>query len=92
MSRRKQAAARARNRGPVPRSQELVEKRDGTWWVRSITGATSEKPYRCPGCQQSIPPATPHLVIWPQEPTTFLVADPLDERRHWHTACWSRTR
>ncbi len=90
VSRRKQSAARARNRGPVPRPEQLAHKRDGTWWVRAITGATSEKPYRCPGCDQLIAPATPHLVVWPQEPTSFLIADPLDERRHWHSACWNR--
>ncbi len=90
MSRRKAAAARARRRGPAPSPAEQVEKRDGTWWVRFITGSTSTKPYRCPGCDQTIPPATPHLVVWPTEPSSFLIADPLEERRHWHRACWDR--
>jgi hypothetical protein len=28
-----------------------------------------------------IPPATPHVVAWPSDIG-------IDERRHWHTACW----
>jgi hypothetical protein len=48
--------------------------------VRTVSGA-SGKSYRCPGCDQELRPATPHVVTWPQgEP---------DDRRHWHTACWS---
>jgi hypothetical protein len=69
---------------------ERVEvRKDGSWYVRSITGATSTKDYRCPGCDQVIRPATPHLVIWPVE-RPLLSASAMDERRHWHTACWAR--
>jgi hypothetical protein len=36
-----------------------------------------------------IRPATPHTVSWPVLPSTFSsTATGLDERRHWHTACW----
>ena len=28
-----------------------------------------------------IPPGTPHVVAWPEGRE--------DDRRHWHTACWS---
>jgi hypothetical protein len=36
-----------------------------------------------------IRPATPHTVAWPVLPSTFARdASGLDERRHWHTACW----
>lgn len=52
---------------------------DGDWTVRPVTGSAS-RPYRCPGCDQEIRPATPHLVAWPE--------GDLDDRRHWHTACW----
>ena len=31
-------------------------KTDGRWIVRSVSGAAAEKAYRCPGCQQLIPP------------------------------------
>ena len=58
--------------------------------VRRLTGAASTKPYRCPGCHQVIRPATPHVVSWPVLPSTFSsTATGLDERRHWHTACWA---
>ncbi len=49
---------------------------------RQITGSTSNKPYRCPGCDQIIPTATPHIVAWP-------LSD-LESRRHWHMACWNK--
>jgi hypothetical protein len=48
--------------------------------VRHVTGA-SGKAYRCPGCDQELRPATPHVVTWPEGRP--------DDRRHWHTACWS---
>jgi hypothetical protein len=48
--------------------------------VRHVSGA-SGKAYRCPGCDQELRPATPHVVAW-------LEGQP-DDRRHWHTACWS---
>jgi hypothetical protein len=69
--------------------ERIDARNDGSWHVRSITGATSTKDYRCPGCDQLIRPATPHLVIWPVE-RPLLSASALDERRHWHTACWAR--
>ena len=50
------------------------------WIVRHITGSSSTKTYRCPGCDQEIRPATPHVVAW--------LTDALDGRRHWHTPCW----
>jgi len=73
-------------------STERVDaKRDGDWNVRPITGATSTKPYTCPGCHRPIPPATPHVVVWPVE-KSLLSAAAIDERRHWHTACWTKQR
>ncbi len=51
------------------------------WVVRRITGSTSTKTYRCPGCDQEIRPATPHVVAW--------LRDSIDQRRHWHTPCWN---
>jgi hypothetical protein len=29
------------------------------------------------------------MVVWPVE-KPLLTADVIDERRHWHTACWTR--
>jgi hypothetical protein len=66
---------------------ELVEvdARGDEWVVRRLTGASSTKTYRCPGCQQEIRPATPHVVVWPSQT--------VDMRRHWHNPCWnSRSR
>ncbi len=62
---------------------ETVEEwRGEDYQVRRLTGSASTKPYRCPGCDQLIRPATPHVVAWP-------LADPeAGDRRHWHSACW----
>ena len=54
--------------------------------MRAVSGSAATKPYRCPGCQQLIPPVTPHVVAWPVSED----ADGGDERRHWHTGCWRR--
>lgn len=55
------------------------------WTVRQLTGATSDRIYRCPGCRQEIVPGTPHVVVWPADGALGL-----DERRHWHSRCWQR--
>jgi hypothetical protein len=47
--------------------------------VRSVQGT---KAYRCPGCNQTVRPGTPHLVV--------VEADDVGSRRHWHTPCWRR--
>ncbi|MGB7983243.1 MAG: hypothetical protein WCF36_20880 [Candidatus Nanopelagicales bacterium] len=57
---------------------------DGDWHVRRITGAAATKAYRCPGCQQEIPPGTAHLVAWRADRH-----DGDEYRRHWHTPCWN---
>jgi len=62
--------------------ESVEEWRGEDYVVRRLTGAASTKPYRCPGCDQLIRPATPHVVAWPATE-----ADGGD-RRHWHTACW----
>ncbi|HCK79466.1 MAG TPA: hypothetical protein DHW34_05565 [Actinobacteria bacterium] len=65
-------------------SHERVDEFQGQdWLVRSITGSASTKAYRCPGCDQEIRPATPHVVTWP-------VDEGMQERRHWHSPCWAR--
>jgi len=58
-----------------------VDAHGDEWHVRRITGSSSTKTYRCPGCDHEIRPATPHVVAWPSEA--------LDQRRHWHTPCWN---
>ncbi|MEI7778762.1 MAG: hypothetical protein WCJ42_04960 [Actinomycetes bacterium] len=64
--------------------QEVEEHSDGDWVVRRITGSSSVKTYRCPGCDQEIRPATPHVVAWPAD-----MAAGEEDRRHWHSACWT---
>ena len=65
-----------------------IEQYDGEEYeVRPVTGSAATKPYRCPGCDQRIPPATPHTVAWPVVGSMFSETG-LDERRHWHNACW----
>ncbi|MEX5637692.1 hypothetical protein [Parafrankia sp. FMc2] len=55
---------------------------DEGWVVRPVTGAATTKEYRCPGCDHLIALGMPHRVVWP--------VGAVDERRHWHTACWAR--
>lgn len=76
-------------RGPAERDQESGVGGSATeWWqgeewvVRPIAGAASAKHYRCPGCDQEIPPGVGHVVAWREY-------DGLDDRRHWHRACWN---
>jgi hypothetical protein len=52
------------------------------WVVRHISGGAAAKHYRCPGCDQEIPPGVPHVVTWQQY-------GDVDDRRHWHKACWN---
>ena len=56
------------------------------WAVRQVTG---DKPYRCPGCQQLIPPGMAHVVVWRRDAWAGEDAA-LADRRHWHASCWQR--
>jgi hypothetical protein len=71
-------------------SHDRIELHEGREYVvRRVTGSAATKPYRCPGCQQVIRPASPHTVAWPVLPSTFSsTATGMDERRHWHNGCW----
>jgi hypothetical protein len=78
-----------KRRGPKPEEREMgtssetiEEHSEGVYRVRKITGSSSTKPYRCPGCDQIIPMATPHVVAWLEED--------VESRRHWHSACWAK--
>lgn len=51
--------------------------------VRTISGGQSTKWYRCPGCDQEIPPGIAHIVAWPVN-----YGGGADDRRHWHRYCW----
>lgn len=52
------------------------------WVVRQVGGGAAAKHYRCPGCDQEIPPGVPHIVAWQQH-------SGVDDRRHWHKSCWN---
>jgi len=71
--------------GPAAYGARRIEDFGGEdWVVQTITGAASTKTYRCPGCDQEIRPATPHVVAYPADGLGGVEA-----RRHWHSACWS---
>lgn len=74
----------ARPLGPSYASRTVEVHPDGEWVVQKVTGSAATKPYRCPGCDQEIRPATPHTVAFPAD-------DPqgLEHRRHWHSPCWA---
>ncbi len=55
---------------------------DETWQWRPVSGQAAVKSYRCPGCDHEVPVGQPHVVAWRD--------DAVDDRRHWHTACWRR--
>ena len=60
-----------------------VEDYDGVdYAVRPVSAARATKTYRCPGCDQEIPPAVPHVLVWPAD------RDAEIHRRHWHRSCW----
>lgn len=62
---------------------------DGDWTVVTVSAPAATKTYRCPGCRQDIPPGTAHVVAWAND--SLLGVDvALEDRRHWHTACWQR--
>lgn len=88
MSRRR-VSPRTPRGNPTRLNERIESKSDGDWNVRSITGSGSTKPYRCPGCDHIIAMATPHTVVWPVE-KSLLSDAAIDERRHWHAACWKR--
>ncbi|MFY9330865.1 MAG: hypothetical protein WAO41_04210 [Candidatus Nanopelagicales bacterium] len=78
MGRRRPARPKS---SPVRTPDPIEEHPDGDYVVRRLTGSASTKPYRCPGCDQLIQPATPHVVTWPVDRGS-------QDRRHWHTVCW----
>jgi len=59
---------------------------DGSWTVQRVS--SSEKSYSCPGCRQEIGPGTAHVVAFASD-SIFGADAALEDRRHWHSACWS---
>lgn len=79
-NRRAGGAPRETGRGAFGGPQRIEEGPDGDWVVRPAAGAA--KAYRCPGCDQEIPPGVGHVVAWPAE------GGGPEDRRHWHRPCW----
>ncbi|WP_377269352.1 ATP/GTP-binding protein [Peterkaempfera sp. SMS 1(5)a] len=70
----------------APAGSSLLQRtetyRGEDWVVRTVAG-TAGRHYRCPGCDQEIPPGVGHVVAWPMHGAG------VDDRRHWHRACWN---
>ena len=90
MPSRRRSAKRPYAAGHVPldldrvsggRRAEVAD--DGEWVVQHLR--SSDKEYRCPGCDQTIPIGTAHLVAWR---TDDLLGDGVEGRRHWHEPCF----
>lgn len=64
---------------------DVEQAPDGEWSVRRVRSA--EKTYTCPGCRQTIPSGTEHVVVWANDHLLGAQAG-IDARRHWHVACW----
>lgn len=64
-------------------SQRLEDWGGEEYVVRQVSGNASGKRYRCPGCDQEIPAAVPHVVAWPEHDAEA------GHRRHWHAPCWA---
>lgn len=77
---RAEAAARLRAGDDGPRVPAVEQVEDG-WVVRRVAGTAGDRAYRCPGCDQLHAAGQPHVVAWPEGRP--------DDRRHWHTPCWS---
>lgn len=73
----------AKELGPTYANRTVEQHPDGEWVVQRVTGSAATKAYRCPGCDQEIRPATPHVVAFPAEDLGGI-----EHRRHWHTPCW----
>lgn len=91
----RRSSRRPYGRGHVPLRMERLASMPRTqtgpggaeFTVRHVRGA--DKTYTCPGCHTRIAPGTAHVVAWSND-SLFGVDRGLEERRHWHTACWQR--
>ncbi|GAA0668745.1 ATP/GTP-binding protein [Kitasatospora atroaurantiaca] len=68
---------------PLGGSLRRTESFRGEDWVVQTVAGTAGRHYRCPGCDQEIPPGVGHVVAWPSHGAG------VDDRRHWHRACWA---
>ena len=68
-----------------------ASKADGEWLWRGVRPENAAKAYRCPGCDLVIAAGVAHVVVWPIRPAIGSTSA-VEDRRHWHTACWARRR
>jgi hypothetical protein len=57
--------------------------------VRAVAAARALKTYRCPGCDHEIRSGTAHVVVWPADSPQGGPQTGVEDRRHWHTPCWT---
>ncbi|WP_133696039.1 MULTISPECIES: hypothetical protein [Mycobacteriaceae] len=87
MPRRRPERRKSSDLPPLPGQRRIELGADGfDYEVRPVPGARAVKNYRCPGCDHEIRSGTAHVVVWPVDHGE----SGLDDRRHWHTACWSK--
>lgn len=71
---------------PLPASRRIEAGPDGyDYEVRPVAASRATKTYRCPGCDHEIKAGVAHVVAWQAD----LGESAADDRRHWHTACWT---
>ena len=68
---------------PFGGSLRRTESYQGEEWVVQTVAGSPGRYFRCPGCDQEIPPGVGHVVAWPDRGETAV-----EDRRHWHRACW----
>lgn len=86
MAKRRTSPRRQRPSAPLPLSRRVEVGADGyDYDVRAVAASRAVKTYRCPGCDHEIRPSVAHVVVWPAD----LGEAAVDDRRHWHTSCWT---
>ena len=81
MPRKNRALRPAPRTAPGGGATRVEPFRGESYEVRSVAGSGHGN-YRCPGCDQLIAAGVGHVVAWRADSDG-------DDRRHWHTACWS---
>ncbi|OSC30669.1 hypothetical protein B8W69_06425 [Mycobacterium vulneris] len=81
---------RPRPLAPSPALRRVERGPDGhEYEVRAVPAARAVKTYRCPGCDHEIRSGSAHLVVWPIDSTLAGGPGQIEDRRHWHTPCWT---
>lgn len=65
--------------------RRTIERFGEDWTVQKIK--SSDKIYKCPGCNHDIPAGVSHIVAWAND-SLFGREAALSARRHWHVRCW----